>query len=92
MKTESIQADASIRRAALRQASDIAAPLYRAWGRELKIAHISWQSFQTEASKNYLAWERWVSGQLDWPASLKALVDLLNTGIDAVGTTLILDG
>ena len=55
-----------VREAALRQASDFVTPVYAIWKDDLKSAGLTWQVFQSVASKNPDAWRRWLSGELTW--------------------------
>ena len=66
-----------VRRATLRQASDIATPIYHEWKAGLTTAGISWQSFQASASDNWRAWGDWVDGTLRWRQALEEFISKL---------------
>jgi hypothetical protein len=72
------EASHDVREATLRQASDIATPVYREWKAELNAVGVTWRAFQSAASANHVAWRRWLSGELTWSSSLAALVERLN--------------
>jgi hypothetical protein len=72
------EASPDVREATLRQASDIATSVYRAWKADLNPVGVTWQVFQSAASANHAAWRRWLSGELTWRGSLDALVERLN--------------
>ena len=67
-----------VREATLRQASDIAAPVYQEWKGQLRGAGLTWQAFQSAASMNRDAWRGWLRGDLTWHRALEQLVERLN--------------
>jgi hypothetical protein len=67
-----------VKEAALRQASDIAAPVYRIWKDQLHGAGLTWQAFQSAASANRDNWRSWLNGELAWRVALERLVERLN--------------
>ena len=75
-----------VRRATLRQASDIVTPLYHDWKAELTTAGVTWQSFQAAASNNWRAWTDWLDGTLQWREALEAFVSKLNASSGTVLT------
>lgn len=76
------QADHAVREATLRQASDIATPVYHEWRDQLNASGVTWQSFQSAASATHRAWRGWLAGELAWPAAVEALVEELNQRTD----------
>jgi hypothetical protein len=71
-----------VREATLRQASDIAAPVYQEWKGQLKPVGLTWQAFQSAASMNHEAWRGWLRGELSWRAALEQFVHQLNQKIE----------
>lgn len=67
-----------VRRASVRQATDIVTPIYHEWKAVLKQAGVSWQSFQAAASDNWPAWSGWVDGTIQWRQALDEFVGKLN--------------
>jgi hypothetical protein len=82
-------ADPRVREATLRQASDIATPVYHAWKTQLAGAGLSWQTFLATASENRNAWRNWLNSDLSWHGALAELVTQLNQ--KAAGVTLTLE-
>jgi len=74
-------ADPAVRRATLKHAGDIAAPIYQSWRRDLKKQGVTWQVYQVAASANHRAWEQWVEGTLSWRHAVQLLLDRINTQI-----------
>lgn len=72
------EGDPAAREAALRQASDIAAPVYSVWKDELRGAGVTWQTVQSAASANHNAWRSWLDDSLTWRGALEELVEGLN--------------
>jgi hypothetical protein len=81
-------ADPKVREAALRQASDIATPVYHAWKAQLVTGGLSWQAFQSAASANRNAWRNWLNSDLSWRDALGGLVVQLNQKAPRVTLTL----
>ncbi len=67
-----------VRRASVRQASDIVTPIYHQWKAELKPAGVTWQSFQAAASENWRTWSEWVDGTIRWRQALEGFILKLN--------------
>jgi hypothetical protein len=63
-----------VRRASIRQASDIVTPIYQEWKTVLKSADVSWPSFQAAASENWRAWSEWVDGTIQWRQALDSFL------------------
>jgi len=72
------EASPDVKEATLRQASDIATPVYRIWKDDLNGAGLTWQAFQSAASSNRDAWRSWLNGELTWRLALERLVEQLN--------------
>jgi len=73
-RTSLASARPDVRRASIRQASDIVTPIYHEWKTALKSAGVSWRSFQAAASENWRAWNEWVDGTLPWRQALDSFV------------------
>lgn len=71
-------ASPEVRRASLRQASDIVTPIYHEWKTGLNSAGVNWQSFQAAASDNWRAWSEWVDGTMQWRQALEGFISKLN--------------
>jgi hypothetical protein len=63
-----------VRRATIRQASDIVTPIYHEWKAVLKSADVSWRSFQAAASDNWRPWTEWVDGTIQWRQALDSFI------------------
>ncbi|HVA05831.1 MAG TPA: hypothetical protein VNG12_03720 [Acidimicrobiales bacterium] len=74
--------ESKVRRASLRQASDIVTPLYHDWKDQLKKGDVSWQRFQAAASNNASAWERWLDGSSSWRTAVEEFLHRINTDSD----------
>jgi hypothetical protein len=81
-------ASADVREAALRQASDFAAPVYQQWKDQLGDAGIDWQTFEAAASHNRNAWRGWLDGDLTWRQALVGLIEQLD---QESGASLVLE-
>lgn len=78
VKESLIDAEPRVRRASLRQASDIVTPIFHDWKDQLKVGEISWQHFQAAASNNAALWESWLDGSSHWRAAVVGLLDQIN--------------
>lgn len=68
----------AVRNATLKHAGDIAAPIYQLWKEDSRRCGVSWQSFQTCATRSYSAWSQCVEGALPWREAVLFLLNELN--------------
>jgi hypothetical protein len=71
-------AEPMVRRASLKQESDIVTPIYRCWKDQLQVGGLSWQSFHAAASSNAAGWENWLEDAISWPTAVDQFLDLIN--------------
>ncbi len=73
-RTSLASAAPDVRRATIRQASDIVTPIYHEWKPVLMRADVSWRTFQAAASENCRSWSDWVDGTIQWRQALDAFL------------------
>ena len=71
-------AEPMVRRASLRQASDVVTPIYHCWKDQFQVGGVPWSSFQAAASSNATGWENWLEDAISWPTAVDQFLEFIN--------------